>query len=303
MTKITTIGLNVLLIVIMTSMAVAQDGEDSLAVGVWETTLKFDLNAAQTAYSDSWEGGAAGSFTWVSLLHGSAQKRFNEWFHFKSTLKASFGQTLTQDADTKNWSKPQKATDEIDWENIGKLTLGWPLDPYVAGRLETQFWDASYEPIDRYFNPILLTYSAGGTHLFYKREKDEISSRVGFAVRQFIRSVIEDTTAETTSNVTTWDGGAEWVTDAKLTFNERLSYIGKLTVFKALFNSKSDELKGTIQEDYWKAVDVNWKNSFLVSVTKIVSVSFYLQLVYDKEVDKRMQIKEILGIGFSFALL
>ena len=281
----------------------AETPADSLEVGVWETTLKLDLNAAQTAYSDSWEGGAAGSFTWVSLLYGSAQKRFNEWFHFKSTLKASFGQTLTQNADTKEWSKPQKATDEIDWENIGKFTLKWPVDPYVAARLETQFWDASYEPIARYFNPLLLTYSAGGSRLIYKRDKEEVTTRVGFALRQMIRSEIADTAAQSTRDTTTWDGGIEWVTDAQLNFTDRVAYIGKLTVFKAFFNSASDQLKGTPIENDWKAVDVNMKNAFLFKFSKVLAMNLYLQLIYDKELDKRVQLKEILGVGFSFTLI
>ncbi len=303
MNKFIFLILAILLATLVALPAYGADADDSLAIGVWETNLKLEINAAQTAYSDSWEGGSAGSFTWVSQLYGSAQRRFNEWFEFKSTLKASFGQTLTQDADTKEWSKPQKATDEIDWENIGKFTLNWPVDPYVAARLETQFWDASYPSIKRYFNPILITYSAGGTRLLYKREKNEINSRVGFALRQMIRSVITDTSAATTVDTTTWDGGAEWVTDATLTFGKNISYIGKLTVFKAFFFSGSNKLKGTPQENYWKAVDVNFKNSFLFNLTKVVAVSTYIQLIYDKELDKRLQLKEILGVGFSFTLI
>ncbi|MCP4686097.1 MAG: hypothetical protein GY867_11730, partial [bacterium] len=78
---------------------------------------------------------------------------------------------------------------------------------------------------------------------------------------------------------------------------------GKLTLFKALFFSEKDAVAGTVAEDYWKAVDVNFENIVNASITKIISVNFYLQLLYDKEVSVKGRLKETLGIGFVFKLV
>lgn len=269
----------------------------------WKKSLMVDITTTQTSYSDSWVGGEAGSVNWVANLNGSAEKQLKEWFNFKSTLKLSFGQTMTQGADSvKHWSKPKKSTDLIDWENVGRFTLQKSVDPFAAFRLESQFLDASVEAKKRFFTPIKLTESVGIARQFYAQEKDEVISRLGLALRQIMKNTIVDEQLNTEDS-TLIDGGIESVTDVTLTFNERLRYTGKLTLYKALFFSEKDEVKGTPYEDDWKAIDVNWENIISASLSKIVTVNLYAQLLYDKEVSRKGRIKETLAIGFVFKML
>lgn len=275
--------------------------EDSTFVG-WRTSLIFDFTATQTAYSNSWVGGEAGSFNWVANLNGSAEKQFGESFRYRSILKVSFGQTLSQDDETKDWSKPNKSTDLIDLENLGRFTLKWHVDPYAAFRLESQFLDASVAAKKRYINPILLTESAGLAKVLWTEKESQILTRLGLAVRQTIRRDFVDSLYNTETNTAT-DGGLESVTDVKWIVNERLSYTGKLTLFKAFFYSKKDDVAGTEFEDDWKAVDVNWENIVNASISKVISVNFYTQFLYDKQVSKKGRLKQTLGIGVVFKLV
>ena len=273
----------------------------------WKKSLIVDITTTQTSYSDSWVGGEAGSVNWVANLNGSMEKQLQEWFDFKSTLRLSFGQTMTQTTDTldmtKHWSKPKKSTDLIDWENVGRFTLQKLVDPFAAFRLESQFLDASVEAKKRFFTPIKLTESVGIARQFYAQEKDEVISRLGLALRQIIKNVIVDDVLLITEDSTLIDGGIESVTDVTLTFNERLRYTGKLTLYKALFFSEKDEVKGTPYEDDWKTVDVNWENIISASLSKILTVNLYTQVLYDKEVSRKSRIKETLAIGFVFKML
>jgi hypothetical protein len=269
----------------------------------WKKSVDFNLNLTQTSYSDSWTGGEAGNMTWVSMLDGIFEKKVSPKFHFKNTTKLQFGQTHTQDKTTKDWLAPAKSTDKIDIENVGRFTLQTYVDPYVAFRLESQFMDASYDPIKRYFNPILLTESAGISRVFYAEEKDEVISRLGFSVRQNINKVIVDTLLEDLEYETSTDGGIESVTDVHYVLSEKLNYIGKLTLFKAFFFSKKDEFEGTPQQNYWKAVDVNFENTVSASISKYVTVSLYAQLIYDKQVDLRGRFKETLALGVTYKFL
>ena len=276
--------------------------QDSAPTG-WQQSLIIDMTATQTAYSDSWEGGEAGSFNWVGNVNGQAEKQYSPKLNFRSTLKISFGQTFTQDAETKNWSKPKKSTDLIDWENLVRFTVGKPIDPYAAIRLETQFQDASVPDKKRSFSPLHLTESFGIAHEFYKKDKDQILSRFGLALKQtYVKAIVDSSTFET-KTISSNEWGFESVTDASLTLSANLKYTSKLSLFKAFSYSKKDEVKGTPAEDYWKAIDINWENIINATVSKIVSVNMYTQLLYDKEVSLKGRLKETLGIGFVFKLI
>ncbi len=276
--------------------------QDTTVTG-WKTSLVTDLTATQTAYSDSWTGGEAGSFSWVSNVNGAAEKQLSEKLNYKSMLKLSYGQTSTQDQETKSWSKPSKSTDLIDWENVGRITMHGFVDPYVAFRFESQFVDASVEQKKRYLNPMLLTESAGISKVLHEVDKNRIFTRLGFAVRQTLSTEIVDTALLSTESLSTSDGGLESVTDVTWNFGERLGYTGKLTLFKALFFSDKDAVAGTEFEDDWQAIDVNWENIFNASITKIITVNFYTQILYDKQVSKKARFKETLGFSFVFKLI
>jgi len=288
-------------IICMTSVSIAQEADSSFTG--WKKSLVFDLTATQTAYSDSWTGGEAGSLNWVANLNGQAERQLSPKFNFRSTLKMSFGQTHTQDKDTKDWAKPNKSTDLIDWENLGRFTLGGFVDPYVAVRLESQFLDASVDAKKRYLNPIRLTESAGIAKVLYEEGEDnQLLTRLGFAVRQNISRDIIDTLYNTETNTST-DAGLESVTDLKWKFDEKLACTSKLTLYKAFFYSDKDLFKGTEFEDDWKAVDVNWENIISATITKIITVNFYTQFLYDKQVSKKGRVKETLGLGLVFKIV
>jgi hypothetical protein len=280
--------------------------QDEAAAPKWTTSLVTNMMVTQTSYSDSWVGGEAGSVNWVWNLDGTAERPLSSKVDFKSTLRLKFGQTLTQDAETKDWTKPKKSTDLIDWENVMRFTLGGAVDPYAAFRLESQFFDGSAEVKKLYFSPLKLTESFGVARQFYKKENEVVSSRVGLALRQIFKTSIVNLEPIQTDDSTITDGGMESVTDATLKLAENISYVGKLSIFKALFSSESGREHPLGAKDigvYWSSPDVNWENTFTAAVSKIIAVSLYTQVVYDKDIDKRARFKETLAFGFTYKML
>ncbi len=272
--------------------------------GGWKGSLTVNVTTTQTSYSDSWVGGEVGSVSWVFNLNGRVEKQLKKWVDFRSALKLAFGQTLTQQADsTRSWSRPRKSTDLIDWENVGRFTLQTAIDPYAAFRLETQFLDASFENKKRLFTPVRLTESVGIARKFYENDNDQIVSRLGLAVRQIIKNVVIDSLRLTTDDSLLTDGGFESVTDVNLALNEKMSYTGKLTLYKALLFSEKDEVIGTEFQDDWKAIDINWENIITASLSKVVAVNLYAQFLYDREVSRKGRFKETLAIGFVLKML
>ncbi len=270
--------------------------------GPWTKSVSTDITLTQNSYSDSWDGGESGNISWVWNANALFENQLAPKLKFRNMTRLSFGETHIQDKTTKEWAKPVKSTDLIDIENLGLFTLESYVDPYIGLRIESQFWDASVPGINRYLSPLKITESAGAARQFLKTDNSELLTRFGFAFRQIITKDIVDLSAKTTETNTTNDGGFESVTDFSYTLSENLHFISKLSLYKALFYSESDKLKGTKAEDYWKAVDVNWENSISAEVVKYVTVSLYTQLLYDKDIDLRGRFKETLSLGLTYKM-
>ncbi len=281
----------------------------------WSKSFDVDFTMTQNSYSDNWAGGEAGSINWVANAFGTFEKQISTKFNFKNNSKLSFGQTHIQrqvtsgNKTTKYWSKPEKSTDLIDIENLGRFTLSKIIDPYVALRLETQFLDAAVPSINRFFSPLKITESAGLAKIFFAKDSDSQSSanellgRVGFALRQIITKEVKDTLLEKTKTSTTTDGGIESVIDIKLQLSKIVGFVSKISFYNAIFFSGADKYKGTPRQDYWKTIDINLENRFTVSVAKYLTVSLYTQLLYDKEINLRGRFKQTLAVGLTYKLL
>jgi len=299
--RLKTLLLSGILVIGLLSVAFANEPD---TVGAWKKQLDLSLNVTQSSYSDSWTGGEVSNVTWVSSANGMFEKQVSPKLNSRTTIKLAFGQTHNQDKDTKEWAKPVKSNDKIDIESIGRLTFGWFADPYVGIRFESQFIDASADSIKKlYINPISITVSSGlAKQLWQRPEKDELLTRFGLAIKNDRTRYIVDSDGNTESNSIT-NGGLESVTDLNVTFDKKVNLTSKLSLFKSFYNAKKDDLKGTEAADYWKAVDVNWENTVSVSVTSLVQVSLYTQLLYDKEVSRQGRFKETLALGITYKLL
>jgi hypothetical protein len=286
---------------LLTNMVFAQEDDKG-----WKKSADFNLAISQNAYSDSWAGGEAGNANWVANMNSLFEGPVSASFFSKSTFKLSFGMTYIQEidkvTDEKHWNKPVKSTDLIDLESVLSYKSGWFVDPYFAGRFESQFLDASVDSVKRYVNPIKLTESAGFTKRLYEKEKDFIDSRIGFALREnldrqiFYEATTPLDTVANTEMVTTTDGGIESVTDLSLHLHERIHLTSKLTLNKAIAVSKD-------AADGWSTLDANWENILAASITKYITVNLYVQWLYDKQVDVRGRLKETLTLGFTYKLM
>jgi hypothetical protein len=270
----------------------------------WRFYSDASLSLAQSSYSDNWAGTELSSITWFGNSNSFAEKQLTKRMHNKTSLKLAFGQTHNQKTDlegNKYWAKPDKTTDNIDLETLLKFTLDTFVDPYLSGRMESQFLDFSQQAIgnSRTLNPIRFTEAAGVSKTFIKKDNEGLSARLGAAFRQNMdRHSAVPLTVDEYENITTNDGGLEFITEynkgIKVT---NLLFTSRLSVFQSVFNSKSDELN-----DDWKAPDVVWDNVLSTKLFSMVTASLNVQLKYEKEEDKKFQYKETLGLGFSYQL-
>lgn len=268
----------------------------------WVHSIDANILTTQNNYSDNWDGGETGSMMWALNANLTAKRVFSEMLTNRNTLKLSFGQTHNQDAETKKWAGPEKSTDLIDLESILRFDFNLGLNPYLAGRFESEFLDVSDKSNKRNFNPMRFTESIGASRTFIEKEKREFTARAGFAVREFIdRDVIIDPVLRTKETQFDYDGGLEMVSEfASPLAKEKINLTSKLTLFQALFYSKSEELIGFPNQDYWKMIDMSWENIFTANITKYLIVNLYLQWLYDKEISKGGRLKQTLSLGLTY---
>jgi len=273
----------------------------------WTKTIEASLMTTQNAYSDSWSGGEMGSVSWAANLAASAQKQHTAKVNHRNTAKLAFGQTMSQEAETKRWRVPAKSTDLIDLESMLRLTLGLAVDPFVSARLETQFRDARDPENIRSFNPMIFTESFGAARSFFNDKTHELTMRLGIAAKEKVSrgEPIYDFLGQPTlgrKTITEKSGGLEFVTEYKTpVFSDKVGYASKLSVYKAFYYSDAWKLEGLPNENYWKAPDFNWENGLNASISRYLMVSLAAQLLYDKEVDLRGRLKETLSLGLTYS--
>jgi len=263
----------------------------------WNTAADVSITMNQNSYSDNWAGEEKGSISWVFNANFLAEKQLAAKVHNKNTLKLAFGQTHNQMVDAmgdKYWAKPDKSTDLIDFESMFRFTLGAFVDPFASLRLESQFLDQSVADDAKIFNPNTLTESFGIARVFIKDDTQELSTRLGGAFKQYMDSNLDDNSS---------DGGLEFVGIYTKPFKDNvIKYSTNLNLYKPMFYSESDAVEGTDMEDSWKMVRMNWQHDVDISLTSLINLKLYVQLLYNEMVIDEIQIKETLGLGLSYKL-
>ncbi len=287
-----------LLSLTVTTVCFAQDAPKATGpeIGKWNLDLDLNLNLTQNAYNDAWAGTEEGSISWTALSLLSADRQISQKFNWDNNLRLAFGQTHSQKDDPANpgkkkWQKPRKSTDEVDFETIGRLTLGAFADPFISARLLTKFTNEKNGETNM-FDPKNFSESAGLARAFIQKPNAKMICRLGFTLRQHSEKDLDSTN----------DGGVEFVTEYDRSMPERnLKFNSNLRVFKALFSSISDEAPN----DDWKKMDLDWRNTLSITVYKAIAINFYLQLLYDRDhqSNDNIQLKETLGLGIAYKLM
>jgi hypothetical protein len=267
--------------------------------GSWLIDVDANVTVTQNAYSDSWIGDEKGSLSWASKLDFVAERQFVSWFNHRNTLKLAFGQTKIQN-DNKSWDKFLKSSDLIDFETLQKFTLDKWVDPFIAGRLISQFVDDRNPETKHYGNPMDIFESFGVARSLVTENAVKWDARFGGSIQQSVDRYFYDSLKNKRDLNVINNAGLEFVTEMKAGLrNGLLDYKGLLTVFEALISStKEDEdFEGT---PYWRYPDVNWENNLSVNLSKYVMVNLTLQLLYDREKSDKARIKEVVAVGLMY---
>jgi hypothetical protein len=269
-------------------------------VGKWVPSLESGITLTQGSFSSNWVGGDQGSLIWSLITNAGLESQVTTKFNWRNTLKLAYGQTHQQVANpngTRTWDQPEKSTDMIDFESIGRFTLGGFVDPFLAARFQSQFQDAS-DPGGRNlsFNPLQFSESAGIARQFTNEKDHSLLTRLGFTFRENSRRMfLAPPPDPSTRRENTTDGGVELVTDGKNgLLQKRVTWTTRLSIYQPLYYSGKSVLNDLTPEQLAAAgidpdvaklstfVSTDWENIFSSQITKVISVTLYTRWVFDQ---------------------
>jgi len=281
----------------------AQTDSSAADENKWKVDINSNVALSWNYYGDNWTGDELSSFAWTAQFNTVLEKQLVKILNNKNTFKLSYGQTKQQHKDStgeREWLDFEKSTDLIDLESLLRFTLNEFVDPYIGFRLISQFYDARDTLQARTVNPVELTESFGAARSIVKDDNVTWDARLAGAARQTVDRFKDR------EDWTTHDGGLEFVTGFKATNKDNWwTFTSDFKLYEALFSSKSD----TDTTSNWRYPDINWENSLTINLHKYIMLNWYMQLLYDKEVDVNpktgeldsgARFKNTLSLGLTF---
>ena len=275
----------VVVFVLISAGVYAQGGSEKPKPG-WHNTATGNMSFTQNAF-DNWAQGGENSWSWQTDINSSAIHE-QEKYQWSSAGKLSFGNTRVDKQDSR------KSADELRLETVLTYRQNLYINPYVAANALTQltkgydYSTANKIEISNFIDPGYFSQSAG---IGYQPRK-EVKTRLGAAMRETVTRdhpvPFADKPGTAKIEKTKAEFGGESVTDLNTRLGENLVLTSNLALF---FNGKR------VNE-----TDVNWDNVFTSKISKYINVNFNVKMLYDRNVSKKRQLKQVLAVGLSYVL-
>ncbi|MEM1096464.1 MAG: DUF3078 domain-containing protein [Bacteroidota bacterium] len=261
----------------------------------WQTGLIGKAALAQVGFQN-WNEGGVNSLSVSTGIDGSAKKTSGrlEQVH---EMRLAYGLIKQGDEDLR------KAEDLISikssWLYQGEDFFA-RFKPTFGATLRTQFYEGlnfdtnpfdgdDREPpvkVSDLFAPATLTQALGLTYA----PKPWINQSLGIAAKETIVTIerLRTLYAVDADKSVRFEVGVEAVTNVDKQLMENINYKSTLRLFAA-YNQTG-------------APDLLWENLIAMKVNEWISVNFELTTLYDADITKKLQLKEVLTVGLSYIL-
>ncbi len=264
----------------------------------WKKSLVAGLTFSQSAFSN-WATGGTNSAAWAWSLRGTFEQ-VEPSFTWRHKGQLEYGLLKQEGQDLR------KSVDLIELETLYTRKVDFFVNPFGSASLKTQFTtgrDFKVEPdangvfpaTSDFADPLYLAQSTGVGRILVP---GQLTTRLGFTVRETLTDVFRNFAAETSVDTCTGnpncertkvETGLESITELARKLGETTSLSSKLGLFYSF--EQPDEL------------DVSWRSDLTIKALKILSVNFGVELLFDQDVLDKLQTKQALGIGVSYSLL
>jgi hypothetical protein len=248
----------------------------------WQHSLVAGLTLTQVAFTD-WAQGGVNALAYTLSADGKSVDD-EEKSNWMITYKFAFGQVRL------GGQGLRKADDIIDVATVYTYKLGTLINPYASATMKTQFAKGYMYPrsdssvqVSAFFDPGYLMQSAGVGY----QPLPEIKTRLGFALREIITNKFNQYSNDP-GKKTSVDGGMESVTEIEWKLDDNILFTTKLEVFDAF--------------KHFDEIVVRDNTSIIGKVNKYVTAMLNIQLINEKRVTPRTQVKETIALGLNYTL-
>ena len=264
-------------------------------INYWKTKATVGINANQASFSDNWKGGGTNSIAIGALLNHKAEYS-KESFSYTSEVIMQYGKLKNKD------QLQKKTNDRIYWDNKAAVQLSKNWYFFASLSFESQFdkgFSYSKDPqgneqaklLSKFMSPGYLTESLG----FEYKPSKTFSTRIGTGTAR--QTFVLDTALYRITNNTKNYG----VPLGKKVKND--------LAFQVVANFEKEVIKNTIlkakynvfipYEDFGN-IDHRLDVVATAKLNRFLNVSLTGVMLYDKDMDLKIQSSQALALGVSF---
>ncbi|QXD14256.1 DUF3078 domain-containing protein [Rhodocaloribacter litoris] len=267
----------------------------------WKTDLIATLSATQAGFNN-WQGGGVNSLALSTGLNGEARRTNGRWAQ-KHTLRLTIGVVKQDTLDFRKAEDVIRLASNLSYQGEGFFSL---FSPTVAASIRTQFaegFNFDKDPIfeknpvgaprkppvkvSDFFSPAILQQSIGLTY----DPNHWFTQRIGVAAKETIVLIerLRVLYGVDPADAVRFELGMEAVSELNREVFKNVRYKSTLGLF-ASFNKP-------------ETPDFLWENLVNMKVNAWLQVNFEFVALLDKDLSDRFQLKEVLAVGISYALL
>lgn len=277
-------------------VATAQEEAPETDEAGWSTELTGNLSGSQASYRN-WAEGGVNTFSFSSSLQGEAAHTEGPW-HQEHELRLTLGYLKSNGREFRKSDDLVRLNSALVYQGgHGVLTY---LDPTVAVNVRTQFapgFDYRENPfgddrdppvrISEFMAPGTFTQSLG---LVYD-ENSWFTQRVGLGGKQTWVRVPEfrPLYGLETDQAVRWEVGIEARTEVDRELLENTRIRSSLALFKSFGAAELPDLL--------------WENLLTIDANQWLTTNLELVFLYDADVSRELQLKQVLSLGVSFTLI
>ncbi|SOD19928.1 DUF3078 domain-containing protein [Pedobacter xixiisoli] len=262
-------------------------------INYWKTKATVGINANQASFSDNWKGGGVNSIAIGALLNHKAEYS-KESYSYTSEVILQYGKVKNKD------QLQKKTNDRIYWDNKAAFQLSKNWYFFASVSFESQFdkgfsysKDANGNEVakilSKFMSPGYLTESLG----FEYKPSKVFSTRIGTGTaRQTF--VLDTTIYRTNAKNFGVDIGKRMRNDLAFQIVSNLEKeIMKNTILKAKYNM-------FIPYEDFGETDHRLDVVITSKLNRFLNVSLTGVILYDKDMDLKVQRSQALALGASF---
>jgi hypothetical protein len=264
-------------------------------INYWKTKATVGINANQASFSENWKGGGTNSIAIGALLNHKAEYS-KESYSYTSEIILQYGKVKNKD------QLQKKTNDRIYWDNKAAVQLSKNWYFFASLSFESQFDKGfSYSKdgqgnevaklLSKFMSPGYLTESLG----FEYKPSKSFSTRIGTGTAR--QTFVLDTALYKRTNNTKNFG----VPIGSRIKNE--------LAFQIVSNFEKEVMKNTILKgkynmfipyDNFGHIDHRLDLVATAKLNRFLNVSLTGVLLYDRDMDLKLQTSQALALGVSF---